>query len=204
MSAFLLPGSAGLDVSSRVAPVGASFDGVLVAAQAGADWAWTYLYRSVAPSLRGYLISRGAQDPDDLVGATFLQVARGLASFSGDEAGFRAWVFTIAHHRLIDEHRRRRRRPTVAMSDIPEMVGSDGSEVLHGVLTAEARALLDHLTPEQRDVLLLRVFADLPLNEVAGIVGRPVSAVKSLQYRALAALRKKLSEDPYPDGPVWR
>ncbi len=138
------------------------------------------------------------------MGATFLQVARGLASFEGDEAGFRAWVFTIAHHRLIDEHRRRRRRPTVAMSDLPEIAGSDGSELLGGVLTAEARALLDDLTPEQRDVLLLRVFGDLPLDEVARIVGRPVSAVKSLQHRALAALRKKLSEDPYRGGPVWR
>ena len=204
MSAFLLPGSAGVDTATRVAPLGAAFDGVIVAAQAGAEWAWTYLYRSIAPAVRGYLVARGAEDADDLVGATFLQVARGLGSFDGDEAGFRAWVFTIAHHRLIDEHRRRRRRPVVGMSDLPEIAGSDGSEVLGGVLTEEARALLDHLTPEQREVLLLRVFADLPLDEVAGIVGRPVSAVKSLQHRALATLRKKLSQDPYRDSAVWR
>lgn len=188
---------------AAVQPLGTEFGGVLIAAQAGADWAWTRLYRSVAASVRGYLAARGADDPDNLLGEVFLQLARSLRTFEGDEAGFRAWVFTIAHHRLIDEHRRRRRRPSQPMAQVPELAVSDDAG-LNAALTTEARALIDSLTPAQRDVLLLRVFADLPLEEVARIVGRPVSAVKSLQHRALATLRKKLSEDPYPDGPLWR
>lgn len=205
MSAFSLAGATSADArTSGAERFGTAFAGVLAAAQVGADWAWTHLYRSLAPSVRGYLISRGAQDADDLVGEVFLQLARNLGTFEGDETSFRAWVFTIAHHRLIDEHRRRRRRPAVSVADVPEVAGTDENELIDGLLTAEARALLDELTPEQRDVLLLRVFADLPLDEVARIVGRPVSAVKSLQHRAVATLRKKLSQDPYPDGPVWR
>jgi RNA polymerase sigma-70 factor, ECF subfamily len=111
-------------------------------------------------------------------------------------------VFTIARNRLRDEYRRRRRRPVEPVAEVPEVASEE--DPLAGVLTAEARELLDSLTRQQREVLLLRVFADLSLEDVATIVGRPVSAVKSLQHRALATLRKKITHDPYPDGPVWR
>jgi RNA polymerase sigma-70 factor (ECF subfamily) len=205
MSAFSLVGGTPARASADTAELGATFASVLVGAQAGADWAWTLLYRSVAPAVRGYLRANGADDADNLLGEVFLQLARNLATFEGGEDRFRSWVFTVAHHRVIDERRRRRRRPAVAMAQVPERAapGDDG-QLLNGLLTAEARALLDTLTPQQRDVVLLRVFADLPLEDVARIVGRPVSAVKSLQHRGLAALRKKILDSPYPDAPVWR
>ena len=66
---------------------------------------------------RGYLRAHGAAEPEDLAGEVFLQVVRGLDRFSGAERDFRAWVFTIAHRRLVDDApprragRRRRRRP---------------------------------------------------------------------------------------------
>lgn len=206
MSIFTMtaqPADAATGRRAAVQPLGTEFAGVLAAAQVGADWAWTMVYRSVAPQVRGYVAARGAGDPDNLVGEVFLQLARNLATFDGDEAGFRAWVFTIAHHRLLDEHRRARRRPAQPMADVPERAFHDEAG-LNAVLTTEARALVDSLTPAQRDVVLLRVFGDLPLEEVARIVGRPVTAVKSLQHRGLATLRKKLSEQPYPHDEVWR
>jgi RNA polymerase sigma factor (sigma-70 family) len=203
MSTFSLVGGTPPARADRAAAaIGAEFASVLVAAQAGADWAWTRLYRSVAPSVRGYLAANGADDPDNLLGEVFLQLARNLGNFDGDEAGFRTYVFTIARNRLRDEYRRRRRRPVEPVAEVPEVASQE--DPLAGVLTAEARELLDCLTRQQREVLLLRVFADLSLEDVAAIVGRPVSAVKSLQHRALAALRKKMLDNPYPDGPVWR
>lgn len=57
-------------------------------------------------------------------------------------------------------------------------------------------ALLDHLTPEQRDVLLLRFVAGLALEEVAETKGRSVGAVKAMQHRALASMRRVLEESP--------
>ena len=203
MSTFSLAGGTPLPrADAGSAPLGPAFAPVLVAAQAGADWAWTSLYRAVAPSVRGYLAANGSDDPDNLLGEVFLQLARHIATFEGDESAFRGWVFTIARNRLRDEHRRRRRRPVELVPDVPDVPGHD--DISGSVLTREALALLDSLTPEQRDVILLRVFADLSLDEVARIVGRPVGAVKSLQHRGLAALRKKLSEQPYPEEPVWR
>src|ERR671927_93662 len=108
-------------------PTGIAFDGVLSAAQAGAAWAFEVLYRELSPSVTGYLRLHGAAEPDDLASETFIGVFTGLASFSGDEQGLRAWVFTIAHRRLLDDWRRRSRRPQLADDpDVaPEIVGGD-------------------------------------------------------------------------------
>ena len=62
--------------------------------------------------MRGYLRLRGADDPEDLTSEVFLRVFNHLDDFSGDERGFAAWVFTIAHRALIDERRRNARRPS--------------------------------------------------------------------------------------------
>ncbi|MFN8026981.1 MAG: sigma factor-like helix-turn-helix DNA-binding protein [Acidimicrobiia bacterium] len=58
-----------------------------------------------------------------------------------------------------------------------------------------ARDLIAALPDAQREVLALRVIADLPLADVATVLGKRVGAVKSLQHRALAALRRVLDED---------
>ena len=85
----------------------AQFASVLEAAQAGAEWAWSRLYRDLAGPVLGYLRTRGAAEPEDLVGEVFLQVARNLGTFDGDYRSFRSWVFTVAHHRVVDERRRK-------------------------------------------------------------------------------------------------
>ena len=90
--------------------LGDSFLTVIAAARSGAEWAWATLYRELAPSIRGYLRFRGAEEPDDLLGEVLLQLVRDLDAFDGDERAFRAWVFTIAHHRLLDDRRRQVRR----------------------------------------------------------------------------------------------
>lgn len=176
------------------------FASVLAAAQAGAEWAWALLYRAVAGKVLGYLRANGAKDPEDLLGEVFLQVARNIGTFEGDEQDFRSWVFVIAHHRIVDERRRRRRRPATAVAEVPDHVGgSSEDEAMAALSSAEVRQTLSVLTPEQRDVVLLRVFADLSLEDVSVVVDRPVSAVKALQRRAYARLRKKISSNPYPD-----
>ena len=88
------------------------FQSVLDAARSGAEWAWSRLVNDLDGRLRGYVRRQGGVDADDLVGETWLHVARGLHRFEGDENAFRSWVFMIAHHRIIDERRRRRRKPT--------------------------------------------------------------------------------------------
>ncbi len=188
-----------MDTSTRI---GDNFSSVLDAARTGADWAWERIYDSLAPTIIGYLRARGAPDPEGVAGDVFIQLVRDIGRFEGDEAGFRSWVFVMAHHRLLDDLRRRRRRPeTVAP---PESMAAleDGGDLEGGVLdsvtTAELRALIETLTPPQRDVILLRVFGDLKVEEVAKAVGKRPGAVKALQRRGLEALRAKL-EYPFED-----
>lgn len=180
--------------------IGVDFPGVLEAARNGADWAWRVLYRDLAPAVLGYLRARGAHSPEDVMGDVLCQLVRDLHTFEGDESGFRAWVFVIAHHRLLDEVRRRRRRPEFAI-DTEDLIGvqaaaSTEDEALRLVATAEVRELLDELKPGQRDVLILRVVGGLSLDEVATVVGKSPQAVKSLQQRGLETLRRCLGTDP--------
>ncbi len=94
------------------------FETRLRAAKNGAEWAWGAIYRDLAGTVSGYLANRGAAEPEDLTSETFLQVARNISSFDGDESAFRSWVFVIAHRRLIDSRRARTRRPeTITLPD---------------------------------------------------------------------------------------
>jgi RNA polymerase sigma-70 factor (ECF subfamily) len=173
-----------------------AFESVLEAARVGAEWAWTRLYDSLAPTLLGYLRAQGAPDPDGICGEVFCQLVRDIHRFEGDEAGFRSWVFVMVHHRLVDEVRRRKRRPEAAFgpeafSTVTDPVNVE-AEVIRGAAESEIRAVLEELTEAQRDVLLLRLFGGLTLEEVARSMDRRVGAVKALQRRGLDALREKL------------
>jgi RNA polymerase sigma factor (sigma-70 family) len=174
---------------------GVAFDDVLAAAQAGAAWAFEVLYRELSPVVTGYLRLHGATDPDDLASETFLGVFTGLAGFSGDEEALRSWVFTIAHRRLIDDWRRRSRRPQVAddAGDLTVHPGGDAEDdALVRVGTADVHRMCSELPDDQRSVLLLRVLADLTVEQVAQVMGRSVGAVKALQRRGLRTLRDRL------------
>jgi RNA polymerase sigma-70 factor (ECF subfamily) len=181
---------------------GPVFDDVLAAAQAGAAWAFEVLYRDLSPAVTGYLRLHGALDPDDLASETFLAVFRGLADFSGDEDGLRSWVFTIAHRRLVDDWRRRSRRPQLADDAddlLPETPGGNvEDDVLTRLGTETVHRLCAGLPADQRSVLLLRVLADLTVEEVAAVVGRSVGSVKALQRRGLRRLRAELEPTGTP------
>ena len=174
--------------------LGGSFSTVLAAAQAGAEWAWEAIYRDLAGAVGGYLRGHGAVEPDDLVAEVFLQLARNIGTFEGDEAGFRSWVFTVAHHRLVDERRARGRRPLDLIEDSAlESAAPQGDverDAVERLSADEAKALLVHLSPDQRDVLLLRIFGGLTVEEVAAAIGKRPGAVKALQRRALASLQR--------------
>ncbi|TFV73359.1 RNA polymerase sigma factor [Blastococcus sp. CT_GayMR19] len=176
---------------------GVAFDDVLTAAQAGAAWAFEVLYRDLSPVVTGYLRLHGAAEPDDLASETFLGVFTGLAGFSGDEDALRSWVFTIAHRRLIDDWRRRSRRPQVTddAGDLTLLPGGDAEDdALIRVGTEDVHRMCAGLPDDQRSVLLLRVLADLTVEQVAGVMGKSVGSVKALQRRGLRTLRDRLEK----------
>jgi RNA polymerase sigma-70 factor (ECF subfamily) len=183
-------------------PMGAPFDDVLAAAQAGAGWAFEVLYRDLSPAVTGYLRLHGAAEPDDLASETFIGVFTGLAGFRGDEEALRAWVFTIAHRRLVDDWRRRSRRPQVAddPGDLTEQLGGDvEDDVLLRIGAARVHELCGGLPTDQRSVLLLRILADLTVEQVAQVLDKSVGSVKALQRRGLRNLRDRIEAVPEKD-----
>jgi RNA polymerase sigma-70 factor (ECF subfamily) len=179
-----------------------SFDNVLFAARGGAQWAWERIYAELAPGVRALLRANGAAEPEDLLSEVFLQVVRGLDGFSGGEAAFRGWVFTIAHRRMVDDVRRRVRRPSTPVEPgaVAEMPGGDVEAEAMATLDAErVRAAIDELPRDQRAVLLLRILGDLTVEQVAVAVDKTPAAVKALQRRALRRM-----ERAYPSAALER
>ena len=141
------------------------------------------VFRRYAAAVRNYLRAAGATDSEDLLSDVFIDVMRGLERFRGDEDALRRWVFTIAHHRLVDEHRRRARRRKLVRAQTQMRVVPPDEPIDPALVSA-----LDALTPDQREVIVLRFVADLSLETVAEMTNRPEGAVKSLQHRALRNL----------------
>jgi RNA polymerase sigma factor (sigma-70 family) len=177
----------------------AGFRSIIEGARGGADWAWTALYRDLSPVVLRYLRAHRAHEPEDVLGEVFVQVVRQLPSFVGEERDFRAWVLTIARSRLIDEWRRACRNPVDCTPDdvlaaCAETVDAE-EDTLRPLADEHARAIIERLSRDQRDVLFLRLFAGLTVAEVAGVVGKSTGAVKALQARGLAAIRRATSRE---------
>jgi RNA polymerase sigma factor (sigma-70 family) len=171
---------------------------VLQSARTGSESAWAGIYRDLAPGVIGYLRGQGAPDPEDLAGDVFLEVVRDLHRFEGDYKQFRSWVFSIAHLRMLDARRRLARRPVRPTS--PEAlseqgpVGDSEEEALAALGLRRIERLLEVLSPDQRDVLLLRIVGDLSVEQVATILNKRPGTVRVLQHRGLAHLRQEISK----------
>jgi len=89
------------------------------------------LYRNYAGRIQAFAIEPGAADPEVVTNDTMLRAFQNLNRFSGDEAAFVRWIFTIARNRLIDAHRSETRRPVLSDDDAPEQpVASAEDEAL--------------------------------------------------------------------------
>lgn len=155
------------------------------------------VYRELAPRVLGYLRAQRVADPEDLLGEVFLHVARDIGRFRGDADGMRRWVFSIAYHRIVDDRRRRARRPQSSGVEVPDVSDSSDEPDLFDPSLVEALATL---SAEQREVVVLRFVADLPLEAVARITGRKVGAVKALQHRGLTNLARAVSPETSADA----
>jgi RNA polymerase sigma factor (sigma-70 family) len=174
------------------------FDSVLAGARAGESWAFERIFLALSPVVEGYLRLQGAREPEDLTSDVFVAVLRNLRSFRGEESGFRSWVFTIAHRRLVDERRRARRRPDPApIEDASDLPAPDDvvRHVEQVLAAAELRALCERLSPDQRNVVLLRLLGRLSIDEVAVALGRTPGSVKALQRRGLLAIARLIERE---------
>jgi RNA polymerase sigma-70 factor (ECF subfamily) len=176
-------------------------DGVLAAARDGAEWALTALYRAHHRTLVRFLEGFSRDDAEDLAAETWIDAARALRTFEGDDRDFRRLLFTIARRRAIDHRRKRiRRRTDPTDNQILEASPNhdDPGELVadHDASRQAVRRISRLLPRDQAEVILLRVVAGLGVQEVAQIVGRSPAAVSVLQTRGLQRLAQRLGDDP--------
>jgi RNA polymerase sigma-70 factor (ECF subfamily) len=133
-------------------------------------------------------------DAEDLTTQTFLKMLESIGRFQWGSAPFSAWLFRIAHNLAIDHFRARRRwQPE---EDVPEPPGAAESSAEDKAIQALSSQtmfdLIERLSDEQRDVLILKFVFDFSNVEAATVLDKTEGAVKSLQHRALASLQKQV------------
>jgi RNA polymerase sigma-70 factor, ECF subfamily len=172
--------------------IGAEFASLLARARSGDEAAFTCIFRDVQPALLRYLRVIAPDAADDVAGDTWESVLSGLARFGGEEAAFRAWLFTIARHRAVDRGRARARRHTVALDESgaeERLTAPDAADVaLERMSTQAALAAVATLPKDQAEIILLRVVAGLDTGQVARIVGKTPGAVRVAAHRGLRRL----------------
>ncbi|MFJ4026719.1 RNA polymerase sigma factor [Paenarthrobacter sp. NPDC089989] len=152
---------------------------------------FTAAYNAFSGPVFGYLRARGVDDPEAVTQDVFLALYPKLATLHGGLQGAKTLLFSIAHARMVDHYRKRERtpEPTPYEADLDSRSAPSAEDQAVGALGVTE--LMEDLADDYREVLALRVVADLSVEETADIMGKSQGAVKQLQRRALNALRKK-------------
>ncbi len=151
------------------------------------------LYRELQPGLLRYLRAVTPGTAEDLAADVWVEVAACAHRFQGDQAAFRGWLYTIARRRVIDGQRRagRRRTDPVARERLVAFSGRDRPEEIV-VDRANTEAAIAHvvavLSPDQAEVVLLRVVGGMRVAQVAELLGKRPGTVRVLQHRGLRRL----------------
>lgn len=132
---------------------------------------------------------------EECVAETFSRFLHALRDGGGPDNHLKAYLFRVAHNWITDTYRRH--RPVESLDASPSQPlphGDPSPEEMaeHALQQAQVREMLSRLTPEQQQVIVLRFLEGWSLAEVAEALGKPVGAVKALQHRAVAALRRHL------------
>jgi RNA polymerase sigma-70 factor (ECF subfamily) len=161
--------------------------------------ALTALYRHYADLIYRYIYYR-VGDPtvaEDLLGDVFVRVLQDLPTYRDTGAPFEAWLYRIAHARVVDYHRRQKVRQTVPLDDRLPAAEEANPQAQISQLD-ESRQIwnaFNRLTGEQQQVISLRFIAGYSSAQVAQALDKTEGAVKALQHRALAALRRLVEQE---------
>jgi RNA polymerase sigma-70 factor, ECF subfamily len=187
--------------------------GLLQEAKNGSTQAFGELYEQYAPRIFRFLYAHldNRLDAEDLTEEVFLKAWRALPKYQEKGLPFTAFLFRIAQNTLTDYYRRTTRPGReILHEDIPD--NNPKNELVEVVLAKleqqELRRLLLELREDYRTVLVARFLSDLSPEETAQMMGKTPGAVRVLQHRALAAMRKlfeekasgkrEFGENPYP------
>jgi RNA polymerase sigma-70 factor (ECF subfamily) len=147
-----------------------------------------------------YRVIGREEDARDVCQETFLRAFRALSGFRG-QAKFSSWLYRIALNLCRDWVRRERRTPIVSVPDDIDVMelavahepsGSIEDLVARKELTRIVERAMARLPEEQRTAIILKEYHGLTFQEIADLVGCPLSTVKTRLYQGLAVLRREL------------
>lgn len=156
------------------------------------------LHDQLYPAIFRY-VSYRLQDQqlcEDITSEVFLRLLDAFHRRDRKIKDVRAWVFGTASNLVNDQYRQKYRRKIEDLDDYQDLPAQHSTEgaVDRAMTLHEIRWAMRKLTPDQQNVIALRFSQELSLEETAAIVGKSVNAVKVLQFRALAAMRRVLEE----------
>ena len=165
-------------------------------AQGGDGGAFGELYERFAPEIGRYLLRQvhgRRETAEDLTEEVFLKALQRLGGYQARGLPFAAWLYRIARNHLIDHIRATRKRATAPLDAAPDLAADGAERELAGALDRhELAEALAGLSDDQRQVVSLRFLAGLTSAETARLVGKSEDAVKKLQARGLARMRKHI------------
>jgi RNA polymerase sigma-70 factor, ECF subfamily len=170
---------------------------IIRAAQKGEEAAIEALYLEFSQAIYRYIAYRVPEgEAEDLTAEVFVSMVKALSGYKISEAPFEAWLYRIARARVADYHRHFTRHPTTELVEsMPEFGDMPEEVVLMDQEVGELRAAIMKLNQEQQDVLLLRFVNNKSHEEVAHMLNKSVSAVKTIQHRALNQLAMLLGSE---------
>ena len=132
---------------------------------------------------------------EDCVAETFHRFLKALSKGGGPRNYLRAYLYRIAHNWITDQYRRQPQEPLPAKLELHADSKSNPSDIVEESLEQErVRKALRKLTPNQRQVIVLRYLEGWNNEEIAKALNKPVGAVKSLRHRGVNSLRRVLKE----------
>ena len=171
-------------------------DDLLVAAQQNNPDALMAIYDRYQAMIYAYAYRMvlNADAAEDCTAATFERLLAALQKGAGPKQHLKAYLFRIAHNWMVDWVRRESRQISTDFTDQawPADDPSPDEAAAKRMNTARMMKHLQQLTPQQREVLILRFMDGFSLHETAKLLHKPVGAIKSLQKRALTRLRHEM------------
>ncbi len=160
-------------------------------------------YNTFQPLLYRYVyhLLGNLEATEDVVGETFHRLLRALDAGHGPRQYLQAWLYRVAHNLAIDYFRQRSPESFYTLEEDRLISPEEPEEEVQRRWTQEQlHHALQRLTPDQQIVVVLKFLEGLGNEQVAEVLGKPVGAVKSLQHRALARMRRMLEAS---DLPLW-
>ncbi len=155
------------------------------------------VYDRYSPAIYAYAMRLlgDASVAEDCVSETFSRLLKALKHGQGPVEYLKAYLYRVAHNWITDYYRRQPPPTEELDEEMPDRDPGPERQADDRMLAARTRRALLLLPPEQREVIMLRYYEGMELEEISASMGKTLGAAKALQHRGLTSLRKMFSEE---------